>query len=108
MIVTAAASGRVSAGSIALNPLQTFIIRDCPSSWRRSTGCPSPSGHVPASRGGTGSAVGGLLAEGRGAVVYDLGPGRLLRRHRNPAADAAVVAAVLRLAAHSGVPVPEV
>jgi aminoglycoside phosphotransferase (APT) family kinase protein len=51
---------------------------------------------------------GRFLAEGRSAVVYDLGDGRLLRRFRDTGADATREAAVLALAARHGVPVPEV
>jgi len=51
---------------------------------------------------------GRLVGEGRSATVHDLGDGWLLRRSRNPAADATREAAVLRWAAAHGVPVPAV
>lgn len=51
---------------------------------------------------------GRLLAEGRSAIVFEIGDGWLLRRFRDPRADATTEAAVLRWAARHGVPVPSV
>ena len=52
--------------------------------------------------------VGPILGEGRTAVVHDLGDGRVLRRYRDPRADAAREARFMSLAAAHGVPVPRV
>jgi aminoglycoside phosphotransferase (APT) family kinase protein len=51
---------------------------------------------------------GRLLAEGRGARVFLIDDGWLLRRFRNRRQDATTEAAVLRWAAEHGVPVPAV
>lgn len=49
-----------------------------------------------------------LLARGRAADVFDAGPGRVLRRYRDPAQDTSREAAVMRHAAAAGYPVPAV
>lgn len=49
-----------------------------------------------------------LIAQGRAAEVFDAGPGRVLRRYRNPAQDTAGEAEVMRYAARAGYPVPAV
>ena len=51
---------------------------------------------------------GPVLAEGRSAVVHDLGGGRVLRRYRDPRADTGTEADLMSLAAAHGVPVPRV
>ncbi|TKJ22877.1 phosphotransferase [Blastococcus sp. CCUG 61487] len=51
---------------------------------------------------------GPLLGRGRDADVYDLGPGRVLRRYRDPGASAEREAAVMVHARAHGLPVPEV
>lgn len=47
-----------------------------------------------------------LLAQGRAALVYDLGDGTVLRRYRDRAHDTAHEAEAMTLAARFGVPVP--
>lgn len=49
-----------------------------------------------------------LIAHGRAADVFDAGPGRVLRRYRSVAIDAAGEAEVMRYAAAAGYPVPAV
>lgn len=49
-----------------------------------------------------------LIARGRDADVFDAGPGRVLRRYRNPTQDTTREAAIMRHAARAGYPVPAV
>lgn len=49
-----------------------------------------------------------LIAGGRDADVFDAGPGRVLRRYRNPTQDTTREAAIMRHAARAGYPVPAV
>lgn len=53
-------------------------------------------------------APGRRIARGRSADVYALGRDRVLRRYRDPAADCAAEAEVMRYAAARGYPVPTV
>jgi aminoglycoside phosphotransferase (APT) family kinase protein len=49
-----------------------------------------------------------LIGTGRTADVFDAGPGRVLRRYRDPNADAAYEAEVMRYVRSCGFPVPQV
>lgn len=52
--------------------------------------------------------IGPLVGAGRSADVFDAGGGRVLRRYRNPKADAEYEARVMRHVRSFGFPVPEV
>jgi aminoglycoside phosphotransferase (APT) family kinase protein len=54
------------------------------------------------------TAPGPIIGQGRASVIYDLGDGSVLRRHRNPSASTESEAAAMRLAAAGGVAVPVV
>src|SRR5205085_1357238 len=49
-----------------------------------------------------------LLATGRDADVFDAGPGRVLRRYRNPDRSSVREAEIMRYARDQGFPVPAV
>jgi aminoglycoside phosphotransferase (APT) family kinase protein len=52
--------------------------------------------------------LGRLIAKGRSADVYEMGPGKVLRRYRDPEHSAVGEASVMSYARQNGIPVPEV